>query len=168
MTPELVPQSPLHLHSDHQLTGAARGSLSDNITQRAGTDKGTLCVLTESVEADVRVQVILVHICGMMGEEAGEHGGVASALLSALPHRYPLSISRDGELPPAPPSGSCECYLNDLQSTADMHFQKGFYGQIHLKNTELNKANQICYCRPFQSLYANVDLQDRYEVGSIP
>lgn len=60
------------------------------------------------------VQVTLVHICGMMGEEAGEHRGIASALLSALPHRYPLSISRDGELPSVPPSGSCECYLSGL------------------------------------------------------
>lgn len=46
-------------------------------------------------------------------------------------------------------------------------FPKGFYGQIHSENTELNKVNQILFCRPFQSLCANVDLQERYNVCSI-
>lgn len=65
------------------LTRAACGSLPDDVTQLAVADKGTPCVLTVPVETDVGVQVTLVHVCGMAGEEAGEGGG-ASALLSAL------------------------------------------------------------------------------------
>lgn len=55
------------------------------------------------MEADVGVQVTLVHVCGMTREEAGE-GGDAAALLSALPHGSPASgfslpTFRGGELP---------------------------------------------------------------------
>lgn len=49
-----------------------------------------------------------------------------------------------------------------------MHSQKDFI-PIHLDNAELNKANWIFFsCRPFQSLYANVDLQEGMEEAAFP
>lgn len=58
-------RAPSACTADQQLTGAARGPLPDDVTQLAVADKGTLCVLAVPLEADVGVQVTLVHICGM-------------------------------------------------------------------------------------------------------
>ena len=48
--------------TDHQLTGAAHGPLPDDITQLAVADKGAPGVLADAMEADVGVQVTLVHV----------------------------------------------------------------------------------------------------------
>lgn len=86
-TPELAPWSPLHQHhaADRQLTGAARGPLPDDVTPLAVAHKGTFCVLTVPVEANVGVQVTLIHICGMTGEGASEGGGDVQASMALGP-----------------------------------------------------------------------------------
>lgn len=66
-----------HHTPDRQLTRAARGPLPDDVTRLAVADKGTFRVLTVPVEANEGIQVTLVHICGVTGEEAGEDGGGA-------------------------------------------------------------------------------------------
>lgn len=79
----------------------------------------------------MRVQVTLIHVCGMTGEEVGEGGGAAPALLRALPcacsvSSLPVSGGWGEELPLVPPSGSCECHLSVLQHILGMHPKKGF------------------------------------------
>ena len=111
-TPELAPRSPPCHTTDRQLTGAARGPLPDDVTQRAVADKGAFRVLTVPVEAKVGLQFTLVQVCGVTGGQAGEGGGGARALPGALPRRSPawrLSVPVSGTAGPflVPPPDRC-------------------------------------------------------------
>lgn len=115
--------APCVCSTDHQLTEAAHGPLPENVTQLAVAEKGAPGVLADAMEADVGVQVTLVHVCGVTGEATGE--GVVQQHACVPCHMGPLHpgsfcpSSRIGSCPdsttghssPIPPLG---CYENSV------------------------------------------------------
>lgn len=123
------------------------------------------------------VQVALVHVCSMTGEEACKWGGCAPPLLSERPDTRVPCV----EVLFACLQGGSSLWFHHQAAVRILSALHGAYpvghighasqkdlGQIHLENTESHKANHLCSCRPFQSLYTSVDLQERYDIRSIP